>query len=102
MTQQEVLTLLSKVKHDAYALGFEKIGLFGSFATSKAHAMSDVDVAVYSNKNKTGLGFVYLEKIEHFKSILKKLFKRPVDVYDLNTSHRSTIKTHIEKEVIYV
>ena len=102
MTKQEVLTLLAKAKNEAYALGFEKIGLFGSFATSTAHSMSDVDVTAYSNKEKTGLGFVYLEKLEQLKSILQKLFRRPVDVYDLNTSHHSTIKTHIEKEVIHV
>lgn len=102
MTQTEVLTLLSKAKNEALALGFEKIGLFGSFATSTAHAMSDVDVAVYSNKEKTGLGFAYLDKLEQLRSSLQKLFKRPVDIYDLNRSSTSSIKSHIEQEVIHV
>lgn len=38
MSQQEVLTLLSKVN----TLDFEKIRLFGSFATSKAHTIIDI------------------------------------------------------------
>lgn len=102
MTQQEILILLAKAKKDAQTLGFEKIGLFGSYATGTASTISDIDVAVYSNKEKTGLGFAYLANLEQFKYILQKLFKRPIDLYDLNSSHQSAIKRHIEQEVIHV
>lgn len=102
MTQQEILHLLAKVKKDAQTLGFEKIGLFGSYANANANAMSDVDVAVYSNKEKTGLGFAYLASLEQLRYMLQKLFKRPIDLYDLNSSHQTTIKKHIEQEVIHV
>jgi len=102
MNQREILILLADAKKDAEALGFEKIGLFGSHATLCANVMSDIDVAVHSNKEKTGLGFAYLERLEQLRHILQKLFKRPIDLYDLNTSKQTPIKRHIEKEVIHV
>jgi len=46
MNQSEILILLADAKKDAEALGFEKIGLFGSQATFSANVMSDIDVAV--------------------------------------------------------
>lgn len=100
MTQKEILILLEKAKKDAQALGFERIGLFGSYAT--ASTMSDVDIAVYSNKKKTGLGFAYLASLVQLRYTLQKLFKRPIDLYDLNSSHQTAIKKHIEQEVIHV
>lgn len=102
MTQITILNHLASIKKDAQALGFEKIGLFGSYATSSAHAMSDIDVTVCSNKEKTGLGFEYMEKVDSLRAILQKLFKRPVDIYDLSRSKKTPIMHHIEQEVIYV
>lgn len=102
MTQEMILNLLKKAKDDALSLGFEKIGLFGSYATSCEHVTSDIDIAVYSNKEKTGFGFDYLEKLEQLQHKLQKIFKRPVDVYDLNRSNETPIKNRIEKEVIHV
>lgn len=92
MTQTTILNHLASIKKDAQALGFEKIGLFGSYATSSAHAMSDIDVTVCSNK----------EKVDSLRAILQKLFKRPVDIYDLSRSKKTLVIHHIEQEVIYV
>lgn len=101
MTQKEILILLEKAKKNVQALYFERIGLFGSYATATASTMSDVDIAVYSNKKKTGLGFAYLASLEQLRYTLQKLFKRPIDLYDLNFSHQTTIKKHIKQEVIH-
>lgn len=51
-----------------------------------------LDVTVCSNK----------EKVDSLRAILQKLFKRPVDIYDLSRSKKTLVIHHIEQEVIYV
>lgn len=76
MKKADIISLLAGIKKEAKALGFEKIGLFGSYATSTASLMSDIDIAVYSNKDKTGFGFAYLEKLEQLRYKLQNILRK--------------------------
>ena len=102
LARDEVLQKLSTLKHEASLLGFEKLGLFGSVSQNSHSNISDIDVAVVSNRDTTGGGFEYLEKLETLKEMLHKLFRRPVDIYDLTRKKETDISKRVEKEVIYV
>jgi len=102
LTRDDILRKLSLVKEDAAALGFVELGLFGSIAQNRQSALSDIDVAVYSNRNITGGGFEYLEKLDTLNQKLYKIFRRPIDIYDLNRKKETNITKAIKKEVIYV
>ena len=102
LAKDEVLQKLVTIKHDATLLGFKKLGLFGSFATNQHSSMSDIDIAVVSDKNITGKCFKYLENLEMLKEKLYALFHRPIDVYDLNRHKDTPLTKQIKDEVIYV
>ncbi|MFP4333779.1 MAG: nucleotidyltransferase family protein [Campylobacterales bacterium] len=101
LAQDEVLQKLSAIKQDVTLLGFEKIGVFGSISQNRHSPISDIDIAVISNRDITDRGFEYLDKLDTLKYLLYKLFKRPVDIYDLNRRKKTDISSEIEKEVIY-
>ncbi len=79
----EITTTISKkleILADTYAL--DLIVLFGSQATGKTHAQSDVDVAIYRSNNPC-----LLEDLWRIGEEMKPIFQNPdIEVIDIATA----------------
>jgi predicted nucleotidyltransferase len=75
--------------------GIKRIGIFGSVARGENTEDSDIDIVVEIDKPTLVL-------IYNLKETLKSIFNCDVDLVHYRNSLRSTLKSNIEKEAIYV
>jgi predicted nucleotidyltransferase len=101
-TKEEILDVLRSLKPQLEKEGVEAIALFGSFARNETNLYSDIDIAL---KKKAGFieehgPYGYFELTRKIKAQLARHFGRKIDIFDLDAP--SPLKTHIQKELIYV
>jgi predicted nucleotidyltransferase len=102
MQNGKILEYLRALKSNPRFKIFEKIGIFGSYATQKADAFSDVDVVVSVNKKylETHDVWDYFDAINSIKEGIAKKFHLQSDVFDIESV--SPLKKEIMKDAIYV
>ena len=95
-TKEQILSILRREKNDlqkAYSLS--ELGLFGSYATGKNTAESDIDILVDFSKRIDGFNFIRIA--HHFED----LFKMKVDLVS-RKGVKSTYLPFVEKNLINV
>jgi predicted nucleotidyltransferase len=94
MTKEQILNFLTTHKKELQnRFSLTKIGLFGSYAKDSAHANSDIDIVIDTEKRD----FFVREDLREY---LESVFKLPVDVGYID-SFRSYYKQKIEQDIIY-
>ena len=105
LTKDELLESIKSFKSKYQKIGFNIVGLFGSFAKGSNDEFSDIDIAYsidYSNFSKNFKdGFSKVLKIQEIKEELEQTFKRKVDLISIN-SKNNTLIDNIKKELINV
>ena len=94
--KEQILSML-KVYYlcNRYALGIERIGIFGSFARDEGRADSDIDIIITLAKPDLLLYATVVNQLE-------KVFGRHIDLVSSKSKLPESLKTNIEKEAIYV
>ena len=100
MNRQTILKTLQTYKTEIERLGFEKIGLFGSYAKGTHTPYSDIDIAISKKKGSFESAYDYFDKRQALQQLLREKLHRKIDLFDLQSE--SDIKHIIEKEIIYV
>lgn len=100
--RDHILSYLKTLKSDPRFTLFEKIGLFGSYATGTSDIFSDVDVAVKVDKSYLDSHDVWdcFDAINAIKAAIYQKFHLHSDVFDLESI--SPLKHEITKDIIYV
>lgn len=94
MSQQEILTFIAEHKIElAERFGVQRIGLFGSYARNSQTANSDIDLLVSMPSN--------FDLYYDLKEYLESAFQTSVDL-GLEKTIRPLVRSHIEKEILYV
>ena len=96
-TRDIIITYIKNHKNelkDKYSI--EKIGLFGSFATNKYTAESDIDI-VYTTSSK---GLTYTQELS-LEDELQSTFGKAIDLVNLKYMN-PLIKRKALKDIIYV
>ncbi|WP_456449769.1 nucleotidyltransferase family protein [Hydrogenimonas sp.] len=101
-TRNEILEVLKEIKVSLAARGIEKIGLFGSYATGRQNAYSDIDIAFgkRADYRKHFSGYDYFDMLRFLRDTLQKRLHRPVDLFDLDS--QSPLRSRIQRELIDV
>lgn len=95
ITKKEVLKIIVKNEKQLKEYGVKRLGIFGSFVTSKQNGSSDIDVLVeFKAQEKTFDNYMEL------KFLLQQLLHREVDLV-IKSALKPRIKPHIIKEVVY-
>ncbi len=102
MQNAKILEYLKVLKLNPRFEVFEKIGIFGSYATQKADVFSDIDVVVKVNKEYLATHDVwdYFDAINTIKEGIAKKFYLQSDVFDIDSA--TSLKKEIMKDIIYV
>lgn len=101
-TKESILAYLKELKYRYAKDGIVSLALFGSYATNKAGASSDIDVLVEFDKDflKTHDVWEYFDLLDDCKTLISKHFGVKVDLFDKDSD--TPLKEHIFKELIYV
>jgi predicted nucleotidyltransferase len=95
MSRNDLIKTMQKNTDTLKSYGVKKLGVFGSFGTSRQHSKSDVDILVEFNKeDKTFDNYMEL------KAFLEKLFQRRVDLV-IKDALKARIKTRVLSETAY-
>lgn len=96
MNQEEILKKLRQFKLEKKTeYQIDRIGIFGSAATSKMTRTSDVDVVVELAKQD-------LFHLIGIKQDLEAMLQRPVDVISYRRKMNQFLKRRIDREALYV
>jgi len=105
LTKDELLESIKSYKSKYQKIGFNIVGLFGSYAKDSNNKFSDIDIAYsidYSTFSKNFKdGFSKVLKIQEIKDELEQTFKRKVDLISINSKNKTLIQ-NIKKELINV
>ena len=100
MKKDEIILFLKEIKPEFEKRGITKIALFGSFAKDEVNIYSDIAIKKDRKKVTTPSVYEYFNIINDLKRVVKKRFKRRVDILDLDSN--SPFIKDIEKELIYI
>ena len=100
MDKKTILDTLAIHKSEIERLGFNKIGLFGSYAKETQTSYSDIDIAIAKKSASFESAYDYFDKRQELQELLRRKLHRKIDIFDLDS--KSDIKHYIEKEIIYV
>ncbi|NPA28044.1 MAG: nucleotidyltransferase domain-containing protein, partial [Epsilonproteobacteria bacterium] len=86
MKKDEIILFLKEIKPEFEKRGITQIALFGSFAKDEVNIYSDIDIAIKKDRKKvtTPSVYEYFNIINDLKRVVKKRFKRRVDILDLD------------------
>ena len=95
MSKNDLIKAIQGNTDTVKAYGVKSVGIFGSFASSRQTAKSDVDVLVeFEKEDKT------FDNYMEFKLFLEKLFSRRVDLVIKDTL-KARIKDRVLSETAY-
>ena len=95
MSKNDLIKVIQGNSDTLKTYGVKRLGIFGSFATSRQNAKSDVDVLVeFKKEDKTFDNYMGL------KLFLEKLFKRRVDLV-IKDALKTRIKDRVLSETAY-
>lgn len=93
--KKEILTKIRKHSEEMRSFKVKKVGFFGSFAHSKQHAMSDIDIHVEFER-----GCKTFDNYMDLKFFLGRLFGRKVDLV-IKDALKTRIRSKVLSEVKY-
>jgi len=101
-TKENIIEYLTEIKPALLNDGIITLALFGSFATNKENAYSDIDIAIAKKENflKENSSYSYFDIVNDIKSKIQRKFHRNIDIFDLDSN--SPLKNSIKKDLLYV
>ncbi|WP_457596313.1 nucleotidyltransferase family protein [Hydrogenimonas sp.] len=86
------------MREELRARGIVGIGFFGSYATGRNDAYSDIAFLKASDYRNRFTGYDYMQTLLELRETLQRGLGRPVDLFDLDS--QSPIKGDVEREWI--
>lgn len=100
MTREDVIAVLKAHEAQLRSRGVARAGLFGSLARDEARPDSDIDVLIRFEENAPITLYDYVALKRYVSTVLKRQFKRPVDVIDLD-GMRGSARPGAERDALY-
>jgi len=95
LQKESILTILQTNQATLKQFGVAKLAIFGSIVRGEATENSDIDILVSFEKTPTSKDYFGLQ------FFLEDLLEKPIDLVT-DKSLRKELRSHIEKELIYV
>lgn len=100
MTREDVIAVLKAREPELRRRGVIHAGLFGSVARGEAGPDSDIDVLIRFDEAAPVTLYDYVNLKRYLSTVLKRRFKRPVDVIDLD-GMKGFARPDAERDALY-
>ena len=100
MTREDVIAVLKAHEPQLRRRGVVRAGLFGSMARGEAGPDSDIDVLIRFDEAASVTLYDYVALKRYVSTVLKRRFKCPVDVIDLD-GMRGFARPAAERDALY-